>query len=155
MKKKSIKFIIYFIIMVVLDQVTKYLIIDKNIPLISNLVDFKYIQNYGGAFGVGNINLVTIFSILLILGIIVYVIVKRKDITNFYPFILILSGSIGNLIDRLFRGYVIDFIKIHIFDFPCFNIADICVTFGIIWLILWCIFKLIKKDKINMKNSDK
>ena len=61
------------------------------------------------------------------------------------PYILILSGSIGNLIDRVFRGYVIDFIDVNLFNFPNFNIADIAITLGIIYLIVLVIIDNIKK----------
>ena len=64
--------------------------------------------------------------------------------------LLILSGGIGNLIDRLFRGYVIDYIDINILDFPNFNIADISIALGIVLLIIY-IIKTMLSDKNKCK----
>ena len=87
------------------------------------------------------INFILIISVLIIIGIIVFLIKENKRITNYIPFVLLLSGSIGNLIDRFFRGYVIDFIDINILDFPNFNIADISIVFGVIVLLYIILLK--------------
>ena len=139
-------YIIGFII-VVIDQLSKILIIDKNISIIQNFLEFNYTQNIGGAFGIGKINIILIFSILFIIGIITFLIKGNKKISNYTPFVLILSGSIGNLIDRIFRGYVIDFIDINLFNFPNFNIADISIVIGIIILLYINLCKLNEKNE--------
>ena len=131
----KLKHFIIGIIIIIIDQLVKLLIIDKSITIIPNFLEFNYTQNTGGAFSIGNISLVLIFSILIIVGIIIYLIKENKHITNYIPFILILSGSISNLFDRLFRGYVIYFIYVNLFNFPNFNIADICIVFGVAILI--------------------
>ena len=99
------------------------------------MLEFNYTQNTGGALGIGKVNIVLIFSILIIIGIIILLIKEHKKVSNYIPFVLILSGSIGNLIDRLFRGYIIDYIDINIFNFPNFNIADISIVVGVIFLL--------------------
>ena len=129
----KLKHYILGIIIILVDQISKLLLINKNIKIIPNLFEFTYTKNTGGAFGIGT---QTILSLLIIIGIIIYLIKDRNRITNYIPFILILSGSISNLVDRIFRGYVIDFIDINIFNFPNFNIADICIVFGIFILII-------------------
>ena len=129
------KYIIIGIIIVFLDQLSKVLIINKNITIIPSLLSFTYTKNYGGAFSIGKFQVVTILSIAIIIGILVFLLIKNNEIKNYTPYILILSGSIGNLIDRLSRGYVIDFININLFNFPSFNIADMCIVFGIFYLI--------------------
>ena len=136
----KLKHYIIGILIIIIDQLSKVLIIDKNISIIPNFLEFNYIQNTGGAFGIGKINFILISSILIIIGIIVFLIKENKNITNYIPFFMLLSGSIGNLIDRVFRGYVIDFIDINILNFPNFNMADISIVFGITGL-LYIIFK--------------
>ena len=129
------------IIIVIIDQLSKFLVIDKNISIIPNFIEFNYTQNTGGAFGIGRINFILIISLMIIIGIIMYLIKENKKITNYIPFVLLLSGSIGNLIDRIFKGYVIDFIDINILDFPNFNIADISIVSGVIVLLYIILLK--------------
>ena len=131
----KLKHYIIGIVIIIVDQLSKFLITNKSISLIPNFLEFNYTKNTGGAFGIGRINYILIISILIIIGIIVFLIKENKKITNFIPFVLILSGSIGNLIDRIFRGYVIDYIDINLLNFPNFNIADISIVFGVIILL--------------------
>ena len=137
----KLKHYIIGIVIVIIDQLSKMLIINKKIPVIPNFLEFNYTQNTGGAFGIGRINFILIISVLIIIGIIVFLIKENKRIINYIPFVLLLSGSIGNLIDRFFRGYVIDFIDINILDFPNFNIADISIVFGVIVLLYIILLK--------------
>ena len=137
----KLKHYIIGIVIVIIDQLSKMLIINKKIPVIPNFLEFNYTQNTGGAFGIGRINFILIISIIIIIGIIVFLIKENTKITNYIPFVLLLSGSIGNLIDRIFKGYVIDFIDINILDFPNFNIADISIVFGVIVLLYIILLK--------------
>ncbi|MBQ3415695.1 MAG: signal peptidase II [Clostridia bacterium] len=132
------------IMIVLIDQLLKIFYIGKNITIIPNVLNIEYTENIAGAFGIGKRYIVLTVSILIILGLIVYLIKENKKIPNYFPFILILAGSIGNLIDRIFRGYVIDFIDVSILNFPKFNIADISIVLGIFWLI---ILMIMKKEK--------
>lgn len=141
MKKR---YYIIGIIIIIVDQLSKYLIINKNLTIIPNLLQFTYTENIGGAFGMGNKYIILSISIIIILSIIIFLLKEKNKVTDFMPYILILSGSIGNLIDRIFRGYVIDFIDVNLFNFPNFNIADICIVLGIFYLALLII-------KINLK----
>ena len=137
----KLKHYIIGIVIVIIDQLSKFLVIDKNISIIPNFIEFNYTQNTGGAFGIGRINFILIISLMIIIGIIMYLIKENKKITNYIPFVLLLSGSIGNLIDRIFKGYVIDFIDINILDFPNFNIADISIVSGVIVLLYIILLK--------------
>ena len=137
----KLKHYIIGIVIVIIDQLSKMLIINKKIPVILNFLEFNYTQNTGGAFGIGRINFILIISVLIIIGIIVFLIKENTKITNYIPFVLLLSVSIGNLIDRFFRGYVIDFIDINILDFPNFNIADISIVSGVIALLYIILLK--------------
>lgn len=142
----KLKHYIFMIAIIVIDQITKYLVINKNIAIIPNFLGITYIQNTGAAFGIGTINIITIISIFLLIAIIAFIIKENKKIAHFMPFALIISGTIGNLIDRLFRGYVIDFIDINIFNFPKFNLADICITTGIFIIVFNLVKQIIKED---------
>ena len=137
----KLKHYIIGIVIVIIDQLSKMLIINKKIPVIPNFLEFNYTQNTGGAFGIGRINFILIISIIIIIVIIVFLIKENTKITNYIPFVLLLSGSIGNLIDRIFKGYVIDFIDINILDFPNFNIADISIVSGVIVLLYIILLK--------------
>ena len=147
--KNKVKYIIYFLIgllIIALDQGTKAIAINKNILVIPNFLNITYTENLGAAFGIGNRKAVLFLNSIIIVGIIILLIVQRKNIKSFIPYMLILSGSLGNLIDRLFRGYVIDFIDINIFNFPNFNIADITITVGIFLLVFLILKKVLEKQ---------
>lgn len=137
MKKR---FFIIGIIILIIDQITKVVMINKNISIIPNFLNFTYTKNFGGAFGIGSKYIVLIISILIIIGIIIYIVKYKEKIKNYLPYTLIIWGSIGNLIDRIVRGYVIDFIDVNLFNFPNFNISDISIVLGVILIV----YKIIK-----------
>ena len=151
MKNKKALLIILGIFIILLDQITKAILIGKNITIIPNILNFTYTENTGVAFGIGSNNLLFIIIVnIILLGIIIKFIKERKEQVNFsilVSLILILSGGIGNLIDRIVRGYVIDFIDINLFNFPNFNIADISISIGIISLIFILCNSILKEKK--------
>lgn len=147
--KKSISPLMFFLIpflIVVFDQLTKFLIrnylaLGQSAPAIKNLVYFTYIQNTGAGFGLfRSFNSALVWISIIIIGIILYnygKIVKNKTTT--IALSLILGGAVGNLIDRIFLGYVIDFIDFRFW--PAFNVADSAVTIGVLILIVYFIKK--------------
>ena len=151
MKNKKALLIILGIFIILLDQITKAILIGRNITIIPNILNFTYTENTGVAFGIGSNNLLFIIIVnIILLGIIIKFIKERKEQVNFsilVSLILILSGGIGNLIDRIVRGYVIDFIDINLFNFPNFNIADISISIGIISLIFILCNSILKEKK--------
>ena len=151
MKNKKALLIILGIFIILLDQITKAILIEKNITIIPNILNFTYTENTGVAFGIGSSNLILIIIVnIVVLGIIIKFIKERKEQVNFsilISLILILSGGIGNLIDRIVRGYVIDFIDVNLFNFPNFNIADISISIGIISLIFILCNSILKEKK--------
>ena len=151
-KMKIIKYLFFIVLIVFIDQITKYLLIDKNICIIPNVLDFTYTENLGAAFGMGTSLLVKIISLTITGVLSIYVVLNYKKIKFYLPFILIISGSIGNLIDRFVRGYVIDFIDVNLFNFPNFNIADICIVTG---TFILAIYLLISNDLIKIKKKEK
>ena len=151
MKNKKALLIILGIFIFLLDQITKAILIGKNITIIPNILNFTYTENTGVAFGIGSSNLILIIIVnIVVLGIIIKFIKERKEQVNFsilISLILILSGGIGNLIDRIVRGYVIDFIDVNLFNFPNFNIADISISIGIISLVFILCNSILKEKK--------
>lgn len=150
--KKKIILAVVSISIIMLDQISKLIMIDKNINIFPQLLSFSYTQNTGVAFGLisNNIIFVIIFNIV-ILGIIIKFLKENNesiDYTVLVSLILILSGGIGNLIDRILRGYVVDFIKFDFINFPIFNVADISITLGIFILVI-----VIVKQMILNKNE--
>lgn len=155
MQKKisKIKVLLYiiFIFIIIADQVTKMLIVQKNIILIPNFFSLIYTQDTGVAFGLLPSKLIIIIPAnIVVLGLIVKFLRENKDTMN-YPIIislvLILAGGTSNFIDRIFRGYVIDFIHINLFNIPTFNIADISITIGIIILLIIIVKQLFFSKK--------
>ena len=144
-KLKNNKVLIYAIIiciiLLLIDQITKIVIINNNInvTLIPNVLNIHTVKNTGGAFGVGEGNTgMFIITNLVVLGLIIRFIYLQKDFMDkatLYTLFVILAGGFGNLIDRLSRGYVVDFINIFPkINFPKFNFADIYITVGLIVL---------------------
>ena len=134
--------IIISILITILDQIIKF-IIDKKvlfIEILPTLFNIHKVYNYGVAFSFleNKRYLILLFSLILIY----FLFNLRKDLpkTKKYDILfgVILGGIIGNLLDRVFRGYVIDYLETFIFgiSFPIFNLADICITLGRIIMVL-------------------
>ena len=138
-----------------IDQIVKYIVSynNLNVWIIRRFLGFIYTKNTGIAFSLfsGNRLFIITFSIILIailIGIIKHDYLDKKidnKLLNI-AYGILLGGILGNLIDRIVRGYVVDFVSLKIFKyyFPIFNLADICITIGIV-IILIDIVKL--KDK--------
>ncbi|RZO90176.1 MAG: signal peptidase II [alpha proteobacterium HIMB59] len=152
--KKNISLIIIFFSIILFDQLTKILVI-KNFQLYESmsifpLFNLTFVVNYGFAFGfLNNSSLNQIIVICVIFSIIayfLYLLFKTQDQFFRFSLILVLSGAVGNFIDRVIHGFVIDFIDIYLgsYHWPAFNIADSSITLGFI-LIMFNILFLNKK----------
>ena len=164
--------VLFIAVLIFLDQYTKQIATQKlmgkdSVDLVPNVLQFTFVGNKGIAWGMlwDKINFVviltTIISILLL-----FLIFKIDLRINFYIennieklpskvkslkilqiiFLVMFSGAIGNLIDRIRIGYVIDFIYFKLIDFPVFNVADIFVTLSMIALIILCLFRIDEDD---------
>ena len=120
------------IIIIIIDQITKYLLINKYVTIIPNILQFTYTENYGIAFGINLGRIVILLNLLIIIGLLYFAKKEKNDFIKLLPYILVISGSVSNLGNRIFRGYVIDFIDIGFINFPNFNLADICIVSGVI-----------------------
>ena len=143
---KKVCYGVFVFIIIVTDQIIKMLMMNRNIDILKDIVSLSYTENTNAAFSIGNYYIVTIGSLGIIIILLILLFIYRSKVTNFLPIILILSGGISNLIDRIFRGFVIDYISI--FSFPVFNIADICIVMGTIIIIIQIIYGYIKKEKV-------
>lgn len=156
----------YFIIIaliVFLDQLIKYLIqvnIDLNhsIPLIDGFFHFTYIQNRGAAFSILQNQTMLLIILPLIVTVIVLIYITKKRKTEHWSILLSMSlisaGGIGNLIDRIAYGYVVDYFDFRVF--PIFNIADISVCAGCGLLVIYMFFiepKFIKDRKLISQSN--
>jgi signal peptidase II len=138
MQRKDLIFIFFGVL---IDQITKHiaqssLSFFKGVPIIPNILNFQLVHNYGAAYGI--LQNQRLFLLLVSAAVVIFCFIfAKKIITSWaalYGLLFLLIGTIGNFIDRVLFGYVIDFIDIGIF--PVFNIADICINIGIGFFIL-------------------
>jgi len=143
-KEINTKVYFYFLssFIVLIDQFTKY-IISKNFNTFVNkdfiLFKLDFVKNYGAAFNIFNGSRIFLSVISIIFSIILVYLILRKNTSNkyeLYSYALILGGTVGNGIDRIINGFVIDFINLNIINFPVFNIADISINIGFIFLLI-------------------
>ena len=123
-----------------LDQFSKiYISLNLNKLLNKDLLVFtiEYVRNYGAAFNIlsGNRLFLSFISVISTIILSYFIFIRENKLINKYGLSFILAGSIGNGIDRILNGYVIDFIKIKFINFPVFNIADIVINIGVLILI--------------------
>lgn len=159
--KKYMSCIKYFagiILFTILDQLTKsaairHLAGKQDFVLIPDVLELHYLENRGAAFGIlENQKLFFVLFCIIILGAIGFCYFRLPSEKKYIPLqwigIFISAGAVGNLIDRIFRGFVVDFIYFRIIHFPVFNVADIYVTVGSIVLILLMFFYY-KEEEFN------
>ena len=162
-------------LLILFDRITKNLAAahlkrGNDINILSNILVFHYTENTGAAFGIfkDRLWLFLVFSLLVLAAIIVaYILINRsaekklysgteqyslKKINNMiflnYLLVILAAGAVGNLIDRVINGYVVDFIYLKIINFPIFNFADICVSLSAVMLIIFFVF-IYKDDPVK------
>lgn len=148
------------LLIIVLDQWTKYLVVlnknflEKPLVIILNFFNIVYVKNSGAAWGMfhGN-NIVLLIISVIVFGILMYF---HKEISEgylerYFGLAMVVGGIIGNSFDRIFRGAVVDFLDFYIYSYhwPSFNIADSGICFGVTLLILSFIFR--PSSKITIK----
>jgi signal peptidase II len=136
-----------FVAVLLLDQISKFLIhfnfyLYESVSIIPRVLNFTYIRNEGIAFGINFPGSKIFFIIIpIVITYYLYRLLKDKDFQDYHSQLgltLIISGAIGNIVDRIFRGYVVDFIDFYWgnYHWYVFNIADSSVTVGMILLLL-------------------
>ena len=140
--------IIAIVVLVSLDQFVKYLTVThlmlKPIVLIENVFELTYVENKGAAWSILE-NQIWFFILMtvIILALIAYAFYKKMIYTKLgqISLVLICAGAIGNLIDRITHGYVIDMFSFKLINFPVFNVADICIVCGGILFVYYMMFQ--------------
>ncbi len=155
------KITIVSIITILIDQIIKYLIITNlkftdSINVIKNFFRITYLQNTGAAWSILSGNVVLLVLITLIALVFIYIILKKKKEylkIEYLCYGLLIGGIIGNLIDRIRYGFVIDYLDFNFgeFNYPVFNLADICIVVSAIILIIISM----KEDKNGNKSRRK
>lgn len=158
-------YIIGIVILTELDQITKALAESRlmgkpDFKIFGDAFVFSYLRNSGAAWGMlsGKINLFLIFTVIVVL-IITYVVINMPAIKKYVPLLitctLLVSGAVGNFIDRVRFGYVRDFIYFKFINFPVFNVADCYVTASVVLLIILIFFVYKEDDFTFLKISKK
>lgn len=152
-------------ILIAADQLIKLWVVEKLMPV--KVMDFirfgdfeilglRYCENTGAAFSSfsgARWFLVILVSVMLIVLLIFTVRYKHKRPLFLISSVMIMSGGVGNLIDRVRLGYVIDYLDVKLFDFAVFNFADICVVMGAVMLLIFLFF--IEPKIVAEENSEK
>jgi signal peptidase II len=145
--------IIIIAVLLSIDMLTKFLLVNETATR-TNIIDGVLVilptENYGAGFSLltGKVMFLIIITIVFLLCIICFdIMFKKKSVMFGISTALIVSGAIGNLIDRIFFGYVRDFIYLEFINFPVFNVADMCLTFGVILLAIYILFVMPKNEK--------
>lgn len=139
--------ILITLLVLILDIVSKivvvnYLKLGESINVINKFLYLTYVRNTGAAWSIlaNNTYLISFISLVIIAGIIWYIVNNRSDVKiEKTAYALVLGGAIGNFVNRIIYGYVIDFIDIKIFNYnyPIFNLADIFIVAGVILLVIY------------------
>jgi signal peptidase II len=146
--KKNPFFWLVALVGLVLDQLTKYLVVKSfaqvgdSFPLWQHIFHFTYVHNTGAAFSFfqGGTIWLRWLSLVVSLGLTIYAFYSRLSMAEQLGYGLILAGALGNGIDRFLFGYVVDFLDFRWINFPVFNLADTCINIGIL-LLLYASFK--------------
>ena len=142
--------IIYTVLFVLIDRLTKYLAVKYLMPIGSAVVldgifNLTYVENTGIAFGMlKGMNYIIVPLSIVIVAVCTYLLVKTvKSGKKIMPLALnfIISGAVGNIIDKLSYGFVVDFLEFAFIDFPVFNISDILINLGVIAIVMIILLK--------------
>ena len=142
--------VLWCVIAIFIDQITKWLVVHNlkgkdSITIIPNVFELHYLENRGAAFGIfQNQRWFFVIMTVVILVVVSWFYGRTPVEKRYLPLricmIVLTAGAIGNFIDRLIRGYVVDFFYFSLIDFPIFNVADIYVTVTFIVLVLLIFF---------------
>lgn len=138
-------YIVLILILVGADQLSKYLIDSymlegETLPIINDFFHLTYVKNRGIAFGMfqGKLDIISIATIIAIVAIAYYLYKERNKLSMIEKmgFIYILAGAIGNIIDRAFRGFVVDMVDFRGVWSYVFNLADVWINIGVVFVLL-------------------
>lgn len=161
LKNKNIWSVVMIIVIIAIDQVTKYfaksaLYPDKAKDFINGFIEFRYAENTGMAFSMfsGARWFFVVLTAVVVIAMTVYMFKKcQNNLWLYWTIGVLIAGAVGNLIDRVLLGYVIDFINPTFVNFAVFNIADCAVTLGAVSLVAYLVFDMFKKDNKEDRNE--
>ncbi len=149
-------------VLTVIDQLTKYaavMTVKVNGPkeFLFGLFQFRYVENTGAAFSSfsDNTKLLSVVTVIILIGC--FILLLSKKIQSMFMnicLLLVIAGGLGNVIDRIWHGYVVDFIEPLFIDFAVFNFADCCITVGAFLMIGYQIYELVSERKKKAENND-
>ena len=150
------------IFLTVIDQLTKYVAVTNvkvngPVEFLFGLFQFRYVENTGAAFSSfsNNTTVLSVITAVILAGCLILLLSKKlKSKFMNVCLVLVISGGLGNLIDRIFNGYVVDFIEPLFIDFAVFNFADCCITVGAILMIAYQIYEIVCEHKSKQKKND-
>ena len=137
------------LLVVLCDVLSKYLVVQLLLPLersvtvIPGILDFTYVENRGAAFGMlSNSRWIFMTVSVVFIFVLIYVLKQKYSSNTLYTvsLCLFLGGGIGNMIDRVFLGYVVDFVEFTFVDFAVFNVADSAISIGAVLFVVYIIF---------------
>lgn len=145
-----------------IDQLTKYAAVstvkvDGPKDFLFGLLQFRYVENTGAAFSSfsNNTTLLTVVTLVILSACLILLLSRKiKPLFANVCLLLVVAGGIGNVIDRIVHGYVVDFIEPLFIDFAVFNFADCCITVGAFMLIAFEIYEIVKERKKNNEKND-
>lgn len=149
------------VILTLVDRLTKYIAVstvkvDGPKEFLFGLFQFRYVENTGAAFSSFSDNTKTLTVVTVIIIVFCLILLLSKKLKPMFVnvcLLIITAGGIGNVIDRIVYGYVVDFIEPLFIDFAVFNFADCCITVGAFMLIGYEIYELISERKNTKKND--
>ena len=141
---RGVKTLIYSFYIILIDQVSKFLILntlgfERSKNIIPNILNFTLVKNKGAAFSLfsNSTSILTLISIVTSLIILIILLIfPPRSFWNLMGLTYLLGGTVGNGIDRFFKGHVLDFLQIIPINFPIFNIADISINVAIVCFVI-------------------
>lgn len=164
-KKKITVILIQYAAMLLLigaDLFIKKIVVDnialfEEVGFIKGLFSWTYVQNTGMAFSMFNDNpaLLSVFTGIIIFAVLIYLALpKERPLAYDILIPVIISGGTANMIDRITKGYVVDYIKTDFVDFPVYNFADCLITCGAVALMIYLIYEVVRDSKKQKKRSE-
>lgn len=160
----TIFYLVLALLVVIIDQVIKYFVIEFLEPVgrvtaIPHILDLVYVENTGVAFGMfSNLRWLFVVITAIVIVLFIFLMFKLSKSSKLFSIAsaLIIGGGIGNLIDRIYLGYVVDYLQLSFFS-PVCNFADYCITAGTVLLIIYLLFysdmSKEEKTKENVKDE--
>ncbi len=149
-------------LLIIIDQITKYWAVQElmpvgTMPLLPGIIGFRYIENTGSAFSLfaNHQTFLTWFTGIVLIGLFLFLLFKRpKSNVEYISLLFVFAGGMGNWIDRITRGFVVDFFDFQFMSFAVFNVADIFITVGCgVFLISMIYTEMQEKKKVELAKS--